>query len=353
MAADGLVGLNVLGHFCYPSGLQASARAIVESLRRVGVRTASRDVPTEIRTHVPGHGDYLGLEVHDVSLLHVQPEPFFETAYVRAGLAERTGVYRVGLWYWELETAPPEWARIGASLDEMWAPTRFVARALESVMSVPVVPLMPGVELGRFTPRPRAHFGLLDDRVVFLFMFDMASIMERKNPRALLEAFARALRRGARPRCAGTAGRRGTALARRRRPADRVPPRGDPGHPGSADGGVPRERLGLMSWALDGREVHVTQVSPTTYARTSVIGGGEKYVVYVDHALKRAAGAMRLTTSVLSFGAEPGTAYSDRAVEYEIIAGRPWDAASIQAEELVACLRRADVVYVPQCLTSV
>src|SRR5439155_257083 len=45
MAADGLVGLNVLGHFCYPSGLQASARAIVESLRRVGVRTASRDVP--------------------------------------------------------------------------------------------------------------------------------------------------------------------------------------------------------------------------------------------------------------------------------------------------------------------
>ena len=195
MAADGLVGLNVLGHFCYPSGLQASARAIVESLRRVGVRTASRDVPTEIRTHVPGHGDYLGLEVYDVSLLHVQPEPFFETAYVRAGLAERAGVYRVGLWYWELETVPPEWGRIGASLDEVWAPTRFIARALEPVMSMPVVPLMPGVELGRFTPRPRAHFGVRDDRVVFLFMFDMASVMERKNPHALLDAFARAFHR--------------------------------------------------------------------------------------------------------------------------------------------------------------
>ncbi len=108
-----------------------------------------------------------------------------------------------------------------------------------------------------------------------------------------------------------------------------------------------------MTPALDGRELHVTQVSPTTYSRTSVIGGGEKYVVYVDHALKRAAGAVRLTTSVLSFGAEPGTAYSDRAVEYEIIAGRPWDAASIEADELVGCLRRADVVYVHQCLTSV
>src|SRR5438552_2197239 len=108
---------------------------------------------------------------------------------------ERAGVYRVGLWYWELETVPPEWGRIGASLDEVWAPTRFIARALEPVMSMPVVPLMPGVELGRFTPRPRAHFGVRDDRVVFLFMFDMASVMERKNPHALVEAFARAFHR--------------------------------------------------------------------------------------------------------------------------------------------------------------
>src|SRR5438876_736574 len=72
---------------------------------------------------------------------------------------------------------------------------RFIACALEPVMSMPVVPLMPGVELGRFTPRPRAHFGLRDDRVVFLFMFDMASVMERKNPHALLDAFARAFHR--------------------------------------------------------------------------------------------------------------------------------------------------------------
>jgi GT2 family glycosyltransferase/glycosyltransferase involved in cell wall biosynthesis len=195
MAADGFVGLNVIGHFCYPSGLQASARSIVESLCRVGVRTASRDVPTQIATDIPGHGDYLGLEVHDVSLVHVQPEPFFETLYVRAGLAERSGVYRIGLWYWELEIVPSEWGRIGAALDEIWAPTRFVARALAPVMAQPIVPMMPGVELGRFTPRPRSHFGLRDDRLVFLFMFDMASIMERKNPHVLIEVFARAFRR--------------------------------------------------------------------------------------------------------------------------------------------------------------
>lgn len=195
LAVDGLVGLNVLGHFCYTSGLQASVRSIVESLRRVGVKTASRDVPTQIPTDTPGHGDYLGLEVHDVSLLHVQPEPYFETVYRQAGLVERDGVYRVGLWYWELETAPPEWGQIARSLDEIWAPTHFVARALEPVISMPVIPMMPGVELKPFRSQPRSHFGLRDDRLVFFFMFDMVSIMERKNPHALIDAFARAFRR--------------------------------------------------------------------------------------------------------------------------------------------------------------
>jgi GT2 family glycosyltransferase/glycosyltransferase involved in cell wall biosynthesis len=195
MAADGFVGLNVLAHFCYPSGLQASARSIVESLRRVGVRTTSRDVPTEVRHDMPAAPDHLGLEIYDVSLVHVQPEPFFETAYARAGLAQRAGVYRIGIWYWELETVPATWGRIGASLDEVWAPTRFIERALASVMAQPIVPMMPGVELGHFTRRPRSHFGLRDDRLIFLFMFDMASIMERKNPHALIEAFARAFRR--------------------------------------------------------------------------------------------------------------------------------------------------------------
>ena len=61
-------------------------------------------------------------------------------------------------------------------------------------MSMPVIQMMPGVELQPFTPRPRSDFGLGDDCFIFLFMFDMASIMERKNPLALIAAFAQAFR---------------------------------------------------------------------------------------------------------------------------------------------------------------
>jgi glycosyltransferase involved in cell wall biosynthesis len=103
------------------------------------------------------------------------------------------------------------------------------------------------------------------------------------------------------------------------------------------------------------RTVHVTQVTPTTYSRNSVIGGGEKHVLYADHALRRAAEAsgLALTTSVLSFGAERGAAYLDHDVRYEMIPGRPWDATSVDVNDLIPCLREADAVYVDQCLCPV
>lgn len=96
-------------------------------------------------------------------------------------------------------------------------------------------------------------------------------------------------------------------------------------------------------------------VTPATYSLRSIIGGGEKIVLYADLALHRAAreSGLALTTSVLSFGAERGTAYSDRDVRYEIIPGRPWDALSVDANDLLASLCRADVIYIHQCLCSV
>ena len=37
-------GLNILGHFCTPCGLQASAISIVKSLQLVGIDSSCRDV---------------------------------------------------------------------------------------------------------------------------------------------------------------------------------------------------------------------------------------------------------------------------------------------------------------------
>jgi glycosyltransferase involved in cell wall biosynthesis len=197
--AQGLAGrpaVNVLGHFCYPSGLREALHNEVGALHQAGVRTSCRDVPGIPNRDLPGRSRYLGSELFDVTLVNLYPEPFMAVCYPRSGLAPRPGTYRIAVWYWELEEFPQEWTRHAASIHEIWAPTRFIARAMRGTMPVPVIEMLPGVQLGPVPALPRARLGLPEDRYLFLFMFDMSSIMERKNPLAVIRAFQRAFRPG-------------------------------------------------------------------------------------------------------------------------------------------------------------
>ncbi len=108
------LAINVLAHFCYPSGLQQSARSIARSYELENVSVALRDVPAHYWMDDPNRGEFLDLETHDVSLIHVQPlpdveQPYLDRVYHLAGLALRSDVYRIGYWYWELEEAPTTW----------------------------------------------------------------------------------------------------------------------------------------------------------------------------------------------------------------------------------------------------
>jgi glycosyltransferase involved in cell wall biosynthesis len=102
-------------------------------------------------------------------------------------------------------------------------------------------------------------------------------------------------------------------------------------------------------------EVSILQVSPTGYSKKSVIGGGEKYVLYADQALRRASAAKQLPvqTAILVLDGEAGTASSGQGGNCQYMPGRAWDPLSLDAADLTARLRPFDVVYVHQCLCDV
>ncbi len=54
--------------------------------------------------------------------------------------------------------------------------------------------MLPGVNVGTVEPISRKDLGIADDQYLFLFMFDMKSMMERKNPLGLIEAYKKAFR---------------------------------------------------------------------------------------------------------------------------------------------------------------
>jgi len=181
-------GVNVIGLFRYPSGLQQAANVLVESLAAAGVRTELRDMPVRTTRDWRSRRGFDGLERFPVTVLNTGLDVTVDDAYRFAGLHRRDGVHRVAVWWWELSTIPPEWHDRGRDVDEVWAPTRFVADALRP-LGKPVHLMPPSVELPAFDPLPKAAFGLDPQKFTFLFVFDMNSRMPRKNPLGLLRAF--------------------------------------------------------------------------------------------------------------------------------------------------------------------
>jgi glycosyltransferase involved in cell wall biosynthesis len=185
----GLEGVNILSHFCYPSGIQQAALFAKAALERCGVRTSCRDVPVPIKTELLDRADWLALEIYPITIINVAPTPYFAPVYEHSGLARRENVYRIAYWNWELESIPAEWVELAPLLDEIWSPTEFVAQAMRSRMPLPVFKIEPGVEIGQIESVTRESLGVPNDHYVFLFMFDMYSEIERKNPLAVIRAF--------------------------------------------------------------------------------------------------------------------------------------------------------------------
>jgi len=107
------------------------------------------------------------------------------------------GRHVVGGWAWELEEFPERWHGSFDLVDEVWAPSEFARAAIAAATDLPVFTYPHPIVVPEVTPGvDRAALGLPEDRFVFLFCFDLLSILERKNPLGLIEAFIRAFPEG-------------------------------------------------------------------------------------------------------------------------------------------------------------
>jgi glycosyltransferase involved in cell wall biosynthesis len=188
-------GVNLLGHFRYISGLQAETEQTAVALGSAGYALARRDLPITDLCDPLGGARSVDLEVYPVSLLKLGAQEKVDDAYRRAGLFPRSGVYRIASWYWELDTFPAETVQHADLIDEVWSPTVFCAAAVRRVMTDrPVLVMHPPLRDPKPAAIERSRFGLPDTRFLFLFAFDMASVMERKNPLGLIQAYRLAFR---------------------------------------------------------------------------------------------------------------------------------------------------------------
>ena len=186
-------GVNILGLFRYPSGLRHAANVCVDALNSAGIHTALRDIPiTTTRDHCSREG-FDSLERQPITILNCGFDIGMRNAYRMAGLHPQPGKYRIANWWWELAHIPHEWRTHDSEVDEIWAPTRFIAETFEC-LGKPVYLMPPAVEVPIVSRCPKSAFGLAEHKFAFLFIFDMNSTIARKNPIGLIRAFREAFR---------------------------------------------------------------------------------------------------------------------------------------------------------------
>jgi len=186
------LGVNVSGYLDTESGMGEAARASIRSLEAAGIPLALNNVPSLLRAGDPSYRDAFVLNhPHPFNLVHLNADnmPAFAA---RRGPAYFKDRYTIGYWFWELESLPADWVMYSGYVDEVWTSSNFVRTAVREKCRMPAHRLRLPIVLPPLPPHGRAHFGIPDGPVMFLYIFDVSSQIERKNPVAAIRAFKRA-----------------------------------------------------------------------------------------------------------------------------------------------------------------
>lgn len=181
-------GVNVIGYLQSVLGVGEIARQAIAALDTANVPTLP------VRLSSPATADdqpFLHVPrsraVFPINLICANAELMPALATDAEGLLR--GRYSIGWWWWEVSRFRESLAGSFAFVDEVWAGSSFVADALAAVAPVPVITVPVPIDLpaGIRADRPGFDFG--HEEFVFLFVFDYNSVVKRKNPLGLIDAF--------------------------------------------------------------------------------------------------------------------------------------------------------------------
>lgn len=189
-------GVNVAGYLRSELGVGEAARTVITALDARGVPIMpihGTYVPNSRQGHAFAFLDP-GAAQFPVNLICVNADqlPAF---LADAGPRFSEGRYTIGFWWWEVTRFPDRSLGAFDLVDEVWVGSEHVAEALQQASKVAVVKVRIPVTMPTIAPLSRAQLGM-PEGYVFLFMFDFHSVIERKNPMAVIDAFQAAFEPG-------------------------------------------------------------------------------------------------------------------------------------------------------------
>jgi glycosyltransferase involved in cell wall biosynthesis len=184
-------GVLFVGYVEASLGLGESLRGLINSTAETAVPFAIYPFNVNVESRVTGRfreADYDTASPYEINVIETATDQV-PAVFQALGDWRTERSYNILRTYWELPTAPQEWAPLLTRIDEIWAPNTFVADALRPIFEGPVTIIPPCVEVDDEPDLDRSRFGMRDGVFYFLFSFDYFSFPARKNPIGVVRAF--------------------------------------------------------------------------------------------------------------------------------------------------------------------
>ncbi len=188
-----ILGVNVSGYLTAESGVGQAARGYVTALKICNQALTLLDfsayVPTRREDNTLSN---FSLDNHystNLVCINAEEIPYFIS---HIGSQYFKDKYNIGLWAWELPEFPTAWLDRFDYFDEIWVGSNFMYQSIAKKSPVRVVTVPHIVHIDLQVKYSKAYFGIPESEFVFLFMFSGFSILPRKNPLSVVEAFLKA-----------------------------------------------------------------------------------------------------------------------------------------------------------------
>lgn len=193
---DHRLRIAYFGPWNYDNGLGGASRELIGALRKTDFQLNIYPIKKPFHIHrLIGPAieilDYDGRP--DVAIVHLNPDSWHLLTDEQKEIIT-SAKQRIGYWVWETDTLPPAWRHDLYSVDRIWAPSTYCAEIFATEVGVPVDVVPHPVQVPHSIPDNRnsllRRFQINPDQRVILYIFDGSSYLIRKNPEALVRAFA-------------------------------------------------------------------------------------------------------------------------------------------------------------------
>ncbi len=185
------LGLNIVGFFTANLGIGESVRCAAKAADAATLPVALVDLKLNCKNSRSDMTFASRLQAdnpHPVNVFHIDAPQSSEIDH-HHGTGFRKNKYNIAYWAWETPEFPDAWVPETRFYDEIWTPSAYVRDAIAPKVPIPVLSMPHAIQFERPQGNFRGRFKLPTDKFLFLFVFDLNSYAERKNPQAVLTAY--------------------------------------------------------------------------------------------------------------------------------------------------------------------